>query len=237
MAETEKPMKAAEDEEEGVAHESYAADVQQEEYAIGNTLKTMEAKEAVKDELKAEVPVDCVTGEWGSFTKCSRKCGGGEKTRMRAVVTHPLNGGTACGEINKKIKCNVTPCAVQEEQNYEESRKLTAREHARETISNNEEISAAMNSASTSSMWNRIQSVMKNLVKTDTAVVKVPGTDPAKYEVEQVLRKAMAKNAMTEAMSTVNIPEAPEPTQAEIEATKAGEDPDAAGSANVDKKK
>ena len=94
-----------------------------------------------------------------------------------------------------------------------------------------------MNSASTSSMWNRIQSVMKNLVKTDTAVVKVPGTDPAKYEVEQVLRKAMAKNAMAEAMSTVNIPEAPEPTQAEIEATKAGEDPDAAGSANVDKKK
>merc|ERR1711965_1060651 len=192
----------------------------------------MGAKEAVKDELKAETPVDCVVGQWGAFTKCSRKCGGGEKTRMRSVVTHPLNGGSACGELNKKIKCNVTPCAVQEEMNYAESRKLTQREHARETIANNDEIMSAMNSQDTATMWSRIQGVMKNLVKTDTAVVKVPGTDPAKYEVEQVLRKAMAKNAMAEAMSNVNIADAPEPTQEQIEATKAGYDPDEAGSAN-----
>jgi len=232
MKETDAPSKAVEDADDDAEPQSYAADVQQEEVAIGNTLRTMEAKEAVKEELKAEVPVDCQLGEWSTWTKCSRRCGGGKKSRMRSVLKHPLNGGTKCGALATRVGCNTTPCAVQEEQNYEQSRKLTRREHAKESIANNDMINLAMDSQDTSTMWSRIQGVMKNLVKTETAIVKVPGTDPEKYEVEQVLRKAMAKNAMAEAMSNVNIPDAPEPTQEQIEATKAGYDPDEAGSAN-----
>merc|ERR1712100_253014 len=62
MKETDAPSKAVEDADDDAGPQSYAADVQQEEVAIGNTLRTMEAKEAVKEELKAEVPVDCQLG-------------------------------------------------------------------------------------------------------------------------------------------------------------------------------
>ena len=112
--------------------------------------------------------------------------------------------------------------AMEEEENYELVRKLTKQEQAHEKIANAEAISDAMNSEDVDTMWERVRGVMRALVKTDTVVIKPPHTtmDPEKYELEQTLKKAMAKNAMATAMAKVNI--AAEPSQAEIENTKPG---------------
>jgi len=106
-----------------------------------------------------------------------------------------------------------------EEQNYEISRKLTKVEQMREKSENMGLINNAMEAEDTDSMWSQIQHVMRALVKTDTVVIKPPNSkmDPEKYELEQTLKKAMAKNAMKDAMSMVSVASAPEPTQEEIQ--------------------
>merc|ERR1711970_1610324 len=57
-----------------------------EEIAIGNTLKSMEAKHAVEAELNSEVKIDCEVGPWGKFKACSKLCDGGRMTRARMVT-------------------------------------------------------------------------------------------------------------------------------------------------------
>merc|ERR1711871_1519563 len=185
------PQKAAEKEAEGVASPTSTADVQEEEQAIGNTLKNMEAKTAVKEELEAETPVDCEMGAWGGYSRCSKSCGGGTKTKKRSIIKQSRHGGTKCGKTTRTVKCNMKSCAAVEEENYEVSRKLTKQEQNRERAQNAE------------------------LVNTETVVIKPPNSDmdPEKYELEQTLKKAMAKNAM----SKVNVPAAPEPTTEEIQ--------------------
>lgn len=215
----EAPSKAVENEAEGVAPSESAVDIQQEEAAIGSTLQSMEAKTAVKEELEAETPVNCEMGTWGSYDSCSKPCGGGKKTKKREVIRQSAHGGSKCGQTTRTIKCNMKSCAVQEEENYEVSRKLTKEEQTRERVSNSELIHNAMEAEDTDSMWSQVQQVMRALVKTDTVVIKPKDStmDPEKYELEQTLKKAMAKNAMSSAMAKVNIQPAPEPTAEEVQ--------------------
>ena len=104
------PQKAAQKEAEGVASPTSAADVQEEEQAIGNTLKNMEAKTAVKEELEAETPVDCEMGAWGRYGRCSKSCGGGKKTKKRSILRRARHGGMKCGKTTRTIKCNMKSC-------------------------------------------------------------------------------------------------------------------------------
>merc|ERR1711924_6476 len=67
----------------------------EEEVAIGNTLKTMEAKEAVEEELESEVAINCDVSEWGPYGKCNVACDGGKQNALakskgnhRTVVPH-----------------------------------------------------------------------------------------------------------------------------------------------------
>ena len=51
-------------------------------------------------------------GIWGAYGKCSRLCGGGEKTRKRSCNKPvPSNGGLPCsGQSVQSAKCNTKPC-------------------------------------------------------------------------------------------------------------------------------
>lgn len=222
--EVDEPERKMEKEENGEYTAGSVADVQDEELAIGNTLRNMEAKEAVKDELLAESPVDCEMGEWSSFDKCSKRCGGGKKTRTRAILRGSAHGGKKCRSLSHTIKCNTQSCAMEEEENFEEARHLTKLEHDKEKAANSELVGEAMKSKSTEGMWQRIRSFMRAAVKTEMVVVKPPNSnmDPEKYEIQQILKKAMAKNAMADAMKIANPTAAPEPTQEEIEGKPGG---------------
>jgi hypothetical protein len=59
-----------------------------------------------------ECPVDCVMGQWSVFTKCSKDCGGGQRSRARTIVRAASNGGAQCGTIANIEACNDTPCPV-----------------------------------------------------------------------------------------------------------------------------
>ena len=54
--------------------------------------------------------VDCVMGDWGGWSACSKNCGGGVQTRNRAVITQPNTGGKACGDLVETKPCNTDPC-------------------------------------------------------------------------------------------------------------------------------
>ena len=59
--------------------------------------------------------VDAKWLSWGPYTKCSKICGTGEKTRTRKC-NPPKHGGKSCSELFKrtvdrdKKLCNETPC-------------------------------------------------------------------------------------------------------------------------------
>eukprot|EP00658_Telonema_sp_P-2_P043147 TRINITY_DN3109_c0_g1_i1.p1 TRINITY_DN3109_c0_g1~~TRINITY_DN3109_c0_g1_i1.p1 ORF type:complete len:956 (-),score=107.58 TRINITY_DN3109_c0_g1_i1:230-3097(-) len=55
--------------------------------------------------------VDCVEAEWSDWGECSKECGGGSKSRQRAVVIAPEEGGASCGKLSETLECNTTPCA------------------------------------------------------------------------------------------------------------------------------
>lgn len=57
-------------------------------------------------------PIDCVVSDWGSFSSCTRFCGGGTQSRSRTVVTSPANGGTPCPALTETRNCNDEPCPV-----------------------------------------------------------------------------------------------------------------------------
>merc|ERR1719375_815947 len=55
-------------------------------------------------------PVNCVLAEWGGWSKCSAKCGGGMKNRVRDVKTPMQYGGKQCGPTTEGSQCNVGAC-------------------------------------------------------------------------------------------------------------------------------
>jgi len=227
--EVEAPQKKIEEEEEGDGT-AVEADIQREQVAIGNTLRTMEAKAAVKEELVAETPVDCEMGVWSDYGKCSKMCGGGKKRKSRSVVRQAANGGSKCGELQKSINCNTESCAAEEAEEYAKSRTLTEAEHKSETAVNNRHAASLMASDDVETMVSGLKTLMRNMVKTDVVVVKLPGAlpgaDPVKYEVNMALKDAIAKNTVSSAMANMPGGLPADPTQAEVEAAgDGGSDP------------
>jgi len=55
-------------------------------------------------------PVNCVLAEWGGWSKCSSKCGGGMANRVRDVKTPMQHGGKQCGSTGEAKQCNVDAC-------------------------------------------------------------------------------------------------------------------------------
>jgi hypothetical protein len=55
-------------------------------------------------------PVNCVLAQWGGWSKCSAKCGGGMKNRVRDVKTPMQHGGKQCGPTTEGGQCNVEGC-------------------------------------------------------------------------------------------------------------------------------
>jgi len=55
-------------------------------------------------------PVHCKTTSWGSWTSCTKSCGGGVQTRTRSVTTHTKHGGFQCPTLAAKQECNTHEC-------------------------------------------------------------------------------------------------------------------------------
>lgn len=55
-------------------------------------------------------PVDCKMSKWSGWSKCSRRCGGGEQYRTRSVDVPAKAGGAVCGVTAQSKLCNVGAC-------------------------------------------------------------------------------------------------------------------------------
>lgn len=53
-------------------------------------------------------PVNCVVSSWTTWSQCSVSCGQGFKTKTRAILVEPKNGGTACPRtLTKRKRCYI----------------------------------------------------------------------------------------------------------------------------------
>jgi len=55
-------------------------------------------------------PINCRLAEWGGWSKCSAKCGGGMANRVRDVKTPMQYAGKQCGSTSEAKPCNVDAC-------------------------------------------------------------------------------------------------------------------------------
>jgi hypothetical protein len=55
-------------------------------------------------------PIDCEMSEWSKFSKCTADCEGGLKSRTRAIVHKPMNGGMSCNTVEDSEACNTGSC-------------------------------------------------------------------------------------------------------------------------------
>jgi len=55
-------------------------------------------------------PVNCEMGEWGGWSACSAKCGGGVNERVRDIKTRSAHGGKPCLEASEAQTCNPQSC-------------------------------------------------------------------------------------------------------------------------------
>ena len=55
-------------------------------------------------------PEDCLVGNWTAWGTCDKECGGGKKTRTRAIERMPRHGGNLCPALNDEVACNTDLC-------------------------------------------------------------------------------------------------------------------------------
>merc|ERR1719188_487460 len=48
-----------------------------------------------------ECPEDCEMSGWSSFSKCTKECEGGVRSRTRSIKRERKNGGEPCGEVSE----------------------------------------------------------------------------------------------------------------------------------------
>ena len=57
--------------------------------------------------------VDCKLGQWEDWSNCSKSCGGGNRSRSRAVEIQEANGGNPCVEnTSQNETCNSHKCPI-----------------------------------------------------------------------------------------------------------------------------
>ena len=61
-------------------------------------------------ELLSFFPVDCVWGQWSTWSSCSKSCGGGTNTRSRSKIETERNGGSCPGSGSDSKRCNTQSC-------------------------------------------------------------------------------------------------------------------------------
>ncbi|NCY26387.1 MAG: hypothetical protein EBX37_16625, partial [Alphaproteobacteria bacterium] len=60
-----------------------------------------------------DCPVNClVDSKWSPWSKCSKTCGGGKKTRTRKIIRPAQNGGEECDNVIEYANCNVHKCEI-----------------------------------------------------------------------------------------------------------------------------
>lgn len=60
-----------------------------------------------------QCPINCKWGEWAPWTQCSKSCGGGRRSRDRAVDIESQHGGIQCrGDTQVWEWCRTNPCAA-----------------------------------------------------------------------------------------------------------------------------
>jgi len=59
---------------------------------------------------RSPCPVNCVLKEWGGWSRCSSKCGGGQSQRVRDVKQAEQHDGTPCDATVQVKQCNVEAC-------------------------------------------------------------------------------------------------------------------------------
>lgn len=58
-------------------------------------------------------PVDCIWGDWSSWTLCTATCGNGSQARSRIIAQKRAFGGIPCQGFSKgKQRCSLSPCPV-----------------------------------------------------------------------------------------------------------------------------
>jgi hypothetical protein len=58
-------------------------------------------------------PVNCAVTPFSQWSDCNAPCGGGQKQRVRTIVTNAANGGTACPSLRETENCNTADCMCQ----------------------------------------------------------------------------------------------------------------------------
>lgn len=65
---------------------------------VGNRVETQTCHPAC-----VHMPQDCVLGLWSEWSACDKTCGGGERSRKRAIVTEQQSGGQPCTGMLKDV--------------------------------------------------------------------------------------------------------------------------------------
>merc|ERR1740117_1040615 len=55
-------------------------------------------------------PTNCEMGEWGGWSACSAKCGGGVFERVRPIKRQAAHGGKPCSSSGETQSCNAQSC-------------------------------------------------------------------------------------------------------------------------------
>lgn len=55
-------------------------------------------------------PAHCEMSSWSSYSKCTKECEGGVRSRTRSVVIEPKNGGTSCDVTSESKPCHTGSC-------------------------------------------------------------------------------------------------------------------------------
>jgi len=61
---------------------------------------------------KQGCPVDCKMNKWGTWSGCTKTCGGGTKDRRRTIQQIAKFGGVKCASTYSKVKCHHNACPV-----------------------------------------------------------------------------------------------------------------------------
>jgi len=177
-----------------------------EEIQIGDTIKKMEAKHAVEEQLNTEVKVDCEVAPWAKWGPCSKKCGGGMAKRKRIVTRKPRNGGVQCPKLENTLTCNEESCEEAHEDMLSKVRQITREEMMREKMASKVLKNQIKGMASYKGLMKNLRKYMKGVVHTKMAVMYQDGTKEKKPlsdedTIKPLLTKALARNKVKQAES------------------------------------